>query len=80
MGYTTSTTTRGVPRFMGRLFQEWRRLRDQAGTLLYLVTLAEKKGCGREAEKIYEAWRTWKISYDEAKKRLEKIVGIKIRD
>ena len=59
---------------MGRLFREWRRLRDQAGELLYLVAKADTMDRGGEAEKVYEEWRTGRMSYEEARKRLEKLL------
>ena len=43
----------GAPR-MGKLYREWRKLRDQAGELLYLVGEAEDTVHGREAWRIYE--------------------------
>ena len=60
---------------MGRLYQEWRRLRDQAGELLYLVAKADKLGHGDEAEKTYEDWRKGLIGFEEAKRRLNEILA-----
>ena len=60
---------------MGRLYREWRRLRDQAGELLYLVAKADTAGRGGEAERIYEEWRSERISYEEARRRLEKLLA-----
>ena len=60
---------------MGSLYQEWRRLRDQAGELLYLVVKARRLGRGREARSIYEEWRSEQISYEEARRRLEKLLA-----
>ena len=60
---------------MGRLYREWRRLRDQAGELLYLVAKADTMGRGGEAERIYEEWRSKRISYEEAKRKLEQLLA-----
>ena len=60
---------------MGRLYKEWRKLRDQAGELLYLVAKADTMGRGGEAERIYDEWRTGKLGFEEAKKRLEKLLA-----
>ncbi len=60
---------------MGRLFEEWRRLRDQAGELLYLVAKARRLGRGAEARRVYEEWRSEKIGFEEAKKRLERLLA-----
>ncbi|RUM47992.1 MAG: hypothetical protein DSY37_00715 [Hyperthermus sp.] len=60
---------------MGRLYREWRRLRDQAGELYYMVIQAKKLGRREEAWRVYEEWRSWRISYEEAKKRLEKLLA-----
>ena len=59
---------------MGRLFREWRRLRDQAGILLGYVVEAEEAGKGEEAWRVYEEWKNWRISYEEARKRLERLL------
>ena len=59
---------------MGRLFEEWIRLRDQAGELLYLVAKADIMGRGEEAERVYEEWKNWRISYEEARRRLERLL------
>jgi len=60
---------------LGRLYREWRRLRDQAGELYYMVIQAKKLGRREEAWRVYEEWRSWRISYEEAKKRLEKLLA-----
>jgi len=60
---------------MGRLYREWRRLRDQAGELLYLVVKARRLGWGEEARSIYEEWRSERISFEEAKKKLEQLLA-----
>jgi len=60
---------------MGRLYREWRKLRNQAGELLYLVAKADTTGRGGEAERIYEEWRTGKLRYEEAKKKLEQLLA-----
>ena len=60
---------------MGRLYKEWRRLRDQAGELLYLVAKADTMSRGREAERIYEEWRNGRLGFEEAKKRLERLLA-----
>ena len=60
---------------MGRLYKEWRRRRNQAGELLARVFDAEDMGYGREAWRIYEDWKSEKISFEEAKKRLEKLLA-----
>ena len=73
MAYSPSTSIRGALR-MGKLYKEWRRLRNQAGELLYLVGEAEDTGHGKEAWRVYEEWRTGKLGFEEAKKRLEKLL------
>ena len=60
---------------MGRLYREWRRRRNQAGVLLARVFDAEDMGYGREAWRVYEEWRTGKIGFEEAKKRLEELLA-----
>ena len=60
---------------VGKLYREWRKLRSQAGELLFLVGEAEDAGRGEEAWRIYEEWRTWKISFEEAKKKLEQLLA-----
>ena len=60
---------------MGRLYREWRRRRNQAGELLARVFDAEDMGYGREAWQVYEEWRTSKLDFEEAKKRLEKLLA-----
>ena len=60
---------------MGKLYREWRRLRNQAGELLYLVAKADTVGRGGEAESIYEEWRSEKISFEEARRRLENLLA-----
>ncbi len=74
MAYSTSTSTRGAQR-MGRLYREWRRLRDQAGELLYLVVKARRLGHGEAARSIYEDWKNEKIGFEEAKKKLEQLLA-----
>ena len=59
---------------MGRLFEEWRRLRDQAGILLGYVAKATRAGRGEEAWRVYEEWKNWRISYEEARRRLERLL------
>ena len=59
---------------MGRLLEAWRRLRDQAGELYYMVIQAKKLGHRDQAMRIYEEWRTGKLGFEEAKKRLEKLL------
>ena len=60
---------------MGGLYKEWRRLRDQAGELLGYVVEAEEAGKGEEAWRIYEEWKSWRISYEEARRRLERLLA-----
>lgn len=74
MDSSTPTSTQGAPG-MGKLYREWRRLRNQAGELLYLVGEAEDTGHGREAWQVYEEWRTGKLGFNEAKKQLEKLLA-----
>lgn len=74
MASSMSTTTRGA-QGMGRLYREWRKRRDQAGILLGYVAKAVKASHGEEAWRIYEDWRSWRISFEEARKRLEKLLA-----
>jgi hypothetical protein len=60
---------------MGRLYREWRRRRNQAGELLARVFDAEDMGYGREAWQVYEEWRTGKLSFEEAKNKLERLLA-----
>jgi len=60
---------------VGKLYREWRRLRDQAGELYYMVIQAKKLGLRDQAWRIYEEWRSEKISFDEAKKKLERLLA-----
>jgi len=60
---------------MAMSYQEWRRMRDQAGILLGMVVEAQRAGRGEEAWRIYEEWRSWRISYEEARKRLEELLA-----
>ena len=53
---------------------EWRRLRDEAGELLYLVVRARRLGVGREAEETYREWLADRISYRDARERLERLL------
>ena len=59
---------------MGRLYKEWRKLRDQAGELYYMVIQAKKLGLREQALSIYEDWKNEKISFEEAKKKLEQLL------
>ena len=59
------------------IVREWRKDRDRAGILLYLVG---KAGFSKRAWSIYNKWLKYKISYREAKKKLEKLAGIHIED
>lgn len=58
---------------MGRLMtlKEWRKYRNMAGILVSLVV---KAGNTREAWRIYDAWLARKISFEEAKKRLKRLI------
>ncbi len=58
---------------MGRLMtlKEWRKWRNQAGILIDLVVEA---GNDDEAWRIYHAWRDFKISFEEARKRLKRLI------
>ncbi len=60
---------------MGRLYREWRRLRDQAGELYYMVIQAKKLGLRDQAWRIYEEWRSERIGFEEAKKKLERLLA-----
>ncbi len=55
---------------MGRAYMEWRRMRDQAGELLFLVGKVPPSRRG-DAWRIYHLWRDWKISFTEAKRRIK---------
>ena len=55
---------------MGRAYMEWRRMRDQAGILLAMFDEIPESRRG-EAWRIYHAWRDWKISFTEAKRRIK---------
>ncbi len=64
-----------MPLAVGRLYREWRRLRDQAGELYYMVIQAKKLGLREQAWRIYEEWRSEKISFEEARRRLKKLLA-----
>ena len=57
---------------MGKLMsvKEWRRRRSQAGILIGMIhdLPPSKRGEGR---RIYEEWRTWRISFTVAMRRLK---------
>ncbi len=57
--------------------REWRRLRDQAGILIYYKVEAVKRNpkLRKTAEEIYEQWRTGKISFKQALKELKKLAA-----
>ncbi len=54
---------------MGRAYVEWRRMRDQAGELLFLMSRVPPSRRG-EAWRIYHLWRDWKLPFTEARKRI----------
>lgn len=60
---------------MGRLYREWRRLRDQAGELYYMVIQAKRLGLREQAWSIYEDWREGRLGFEEARKRLEQLLA-----
>ncbi len=60
---------------MGRLFEEWRRLRDQAGELYYMVIQAKRLGRREEAWRVYEEWRGGRLGFEEARRRLERLLA-----
>jgi len=51
---------------------EWRRSRDKAGILLGLVL---KAGNTDRAWQVYKQWANTEITYEEAKKRLQRLAG-----
>jgi len=55
---------------LGRAYLEWRKMRDQAGELLFLVG-AVPPSRRRYAWEIYHLWRDWKISFSEARRRIK---------
>ena len=59
---------------MGRVYQEWRRMRDQAGELLFLIGDVPPSR-RRDAWAIYHLWRDWKISFAEARRRIKALAG-----
>jgi len=60
---------------LGRLYREWRRLRDKAGILLGYVAKAVRAGRGEEAWRVYEEWRSGRIGFKEARRRLEQLLA-----
>lgn len=57
--------------------REWRRLRDQAGRLQFILAEIQDSQPARlqEAEKVYKLWLNGKITYTEARKRLRELAG-----
>ena len=54
--------------------KEWRKWRDQAGELLFLMSRVPPSRRG-EAWRIYHLWRDWKLSFAEARKRILALAG-----
>ena len=54
--------------------EEWRRRRNQAGTLLYIIAGIPRSG-RREAWRVYREWQENKVSYEEARRRLKALAG-----
>jgi len=59
---------------VGKLYREWRRLRNQAGELYYMVIQAKKLGLRDQAWRIYEEWRSEKIGFEEARRGLQELL------
>ena len=53
--------------------REWRRNRDRAGELLYLVGQTPRGPLRKQAWRVYRRWANAEISYTEAKKRLQEL-------
>ncbi len=53
---------------------EWRKRRDQAGELLYIIAGIPRGSLREEAWRIYEDWQEERISFGEAKRRLEELM------
>ena len=53
--------------------REWRRNRDRAGVLLGLVYKAPKGEAREKAWRIYRDWADARITFEEAKRRLERL-------
>ena len=55
--------------------REWRRLRDQAGRLQFIIAEIQDNQPKRlpEAEKIYKLWLKGKITFREAERRLQEL-------
>ncbi len=53
--------------------RKWRRLRNRAGRLLYMVAEVQEKNPSktRQAEEIYRQWQQGKITYRETEKRIQ---------
>lgn len=59
--------------------REWRRLRNQAGRLLYMAAEVQEKNPSktRQAEEIYRQWQQGKITFKEAERRIKALAGKK---
>ena len=57
--------------------REWRKLRDQAGKLQFIIAEIQETRPTQlpEAEKVYKLWLHGKITYSEAEKRLKKLAA-----
>ena len=61
-----------------RVVREYTLHRRRLSALLYLATLAEEEGRGREAFETIEAWRRGRLGFREALEKLEKLAGREI--
>ncbi len=52
--------------------KEFRKYRNQAGILIGLIVEIPRE-YRRTGWRIYEKWKNWKITYREAKQKLEKL-------
>ncbi|MCE4620440.1 MAG: hypothetical protein F7C33_05385 [Desulfurococcales archaeon] len=57
--------------------REWRRIRDQAGKLQYIIAEIQERNPGSlsEAKKIYRDWQAEKITYREATEKLRELAA-----
>ena len=56
--------------------REWRRRRDQAGILIhYVVQTPRGSSLRKKAWKVFEEWQEERITFEEARERLERLAA-----
>ena len=55
--------------------REWRRRRDQAGELLYIVAGIPRGPLRRQAWQVFHEWQEERITFREAERRLRELAA-----